>query len=168
VRAREGGCDVVCVVTGRSGNEVEKAVADLGPLIAQNENWDRGMGSSIRVGVNAITPVSAVVLLACDQLAVDEDTIRSLIQVHEQTGRVIVASQYAGTLGIPALFDQSCFAELLSLPDDRGAKAVIQSDAARVAHFDFPDGALDLDSPEDLQAWRMRANSLPTAPRSKF
>jgi molybdenum cofactor cytidylyltransferase len=155
--AREGGCEVVCVVTGRAGKEVENAVADLHPLIARNEDWERGMGSSIRVGVNAIQPVSAVVLLACDQPAVDGEVIRSLIKLHEQIGRAIVASHYMGTLGIPALFAESCFAELLSLPDERGAKAVIQRDAERVAKFEFSDGALDLDSPEDLQAWRTRS-----------
>ncbi len=154
--AREGGCDSVCVVTGHARAAVEEAVADLSPLIAHNEDWREGMGRSIRLGLGAVQPVSAVILLACDQPAVDGNVIRSLIERYAQTGHAIVASHYLGTLGIPALFDRSCFAELRLLPDERGAKAVIQADAARVSSFDFPGGALDLDTPHDLRAWRMR------------
>jgi molybdenum cofactor cytidylyltransferase len=91
---------------------------------------------------------------------VDGNFIRSLIEAHDQTARSIVAAHYSGTLGIPALFDQSCFAELQRLPDDRGAKAVIQADPGRVASVEFPGGALDLDSPSDVLAWRQRACGL--------
>ena len=154
--AHEGGCDVVCLVTGHAQTEVEHAVADLNPILAQNQEWQRGMGSSIRIGLSAVSPVSAIVLLACDQPAVNGKMIRSLIERYDQTGRAIIASHYSGTLGIPALFDHSCFAELRALADDRGAKAVIQADPARVASFEFPDGALDLDAPDDLRAWRSR------------
>src|SRR4051812_45140521 len=93
--AQEGGCQIVCVVTGHEPEAVEQAVADLSPLVARNENWPRGMGSSIRVGVCAIEPASAVILFACDQPAVHAQTIRALIEQHERTGQPIVASHYS-------------------------------------------------------------------------
>jgi molybdenum cofactor cytidylyltransferase len=154
--AQEGGCDIVCVVTGHARAAVENAVADLGPILAHNEEWPRGMGSSVRLGLSATHPVSAIVLLACDQPAVEGKVIRSLIERHDQTARAIVASHYSGTLGIPALFAQSCFEELQGLPDDRGAKAVILADPARVTPFEFPGGALDIDFPDDLRMWQTR------------
>lgn len=151
--AKEGGCDVVCVVTGHAHEAVEQAAAALSPMIVRNEHWQRGMGSSIRIGVEAVQPVSAVILMACDQPAVNSTVIRALIELHHQTGLPVVASQYADTLGIPALFDESCFAELCSLPDEHGAKAIIQARMERVAAYSFPAGALDLDRPEDVQEW---------------
>lgn len=154
--AQEGGCDVVCVVTGHAREAVERAVAALHPQLVHNEHWQRGMGGSIRLGVSAIQPVSALILLTCDQPAVNSTVVRSLIEQYDQTGRSLVASHYADTLGIPALFDQSCFAELNDLPDDRGAKPVIQAAPQRVASFDFPAGAFDLDSPEDVRAWQIK------------
>jgi molybdenum cofactor cytidylyltransferase len=159
--AKEGGCDPVCVVTGHAHREVENAVADLQPLLVHNESWQRGMGSSIRLGLNAVLPISAVILLTCDQPAVTAQVICALIELHDQTAQPIIASHYSGTLGIPALFDQSCFAELQALPDDRGAKAVIQTNPARVTPFDFPEGAFDLDSAADLHAWRDRLQQQP-------
>jgi molybdenum cofactor cytidylyltransferase len=155
--AQQGGCDVVCVVTCHAQREVESTVAALHPLLAHNEEWQRGMGTSIRLGVSSIQPVSAIILLACDQPAVNSTVIRSLIEHYHRTGLPIVASRYANTLGIPALFDQSCFPELNNLPDDRGAKPVIQADPTRVSSFDFPAGAIDLDSPEDVTAWKSAA-----------
>lgn len=154
--AQEGGCHVVCVVTGHAREAVESAVAELRPQLVHNEHWERGMGSSVRLGLIAIQPVSAIILLACDQPAVNSTVIRSLIEKYHQTGLPVVASRYADTLGIPALFDQSCFAELNDLPDDRGAKSVIQVEPKRVATFDFPAGALDLDTPEDVRAWQSK------------
>ena len=154
--ALEGGCDVVCVVTGSGGAAVERAVADLHPLLARNGDWQRGMGTSVRLGLSTVQPVSAVVLLACDQPAIDHQIVRSLLERHDQTGSPIIASSYSGTLGIPAFFERSCFAELRSLPDDRGAKAVIQADPTRVTPFEFPEGEFDLDSPADLLAWQAR------------
>ncbi|WP_395748638.1 NTP transferase domain-containing protein [Prosthecobacter sp.] len=151
--AQTGGCDVVCVVTGHARAAVESAAATFHPLFVHNEAWQRGMGSSIRVGLAALPPVSAVILLACDQPAVDATVIRSLIEHHQRTGLPVVASHYAQTLGIPALFAQPCFDELKSLSDDRGAKSVIHSKPDRVAALEFPAGALDLDTPEDLHAW---------------
>ena len=153
--AQDGGCDVVCVVTGHEREAVVAAVAPLHPMLAHNKDWHLGMGTSIRLGLSAIQPVSAVVLIACDQPLVDSTVIRALIDQHTQTGQPIVASYYAETWGIPALFDHTCFVELQNVPDERGAKAVIQANPARVASYDFPAGALDLDTPGDVEAWRL-------------
>jgi hypothetical protein len=49
--AIDGGCEIVCVVTGAEREAVKKAVADFHPLVLHNEEWRRGMGSSIRSGV---------------------------------------------------------------------------------------------------------------------
>ena len=151
--AQAGGCDRVCVVTGRAREDVEAAVADLRPIFVHNESWARGMGSSVRLGGLALQDASACVLLACDQPAVDAKVVRSLIELHDRTGCAIAASHYSETLGIPALFHASLFCELQNLPDARGAKALIEINLARVMQLEFPLGALDIDSQDDLRAW---------------
>ncbi len=64
----------------------------------------------------------------------------------------MVASAYAGTLGIPALFTRACFDRLLSLGDKQGAKALLLAPPDAAASVDFPAGALDIDTPTDYQA----------------
>src|SRR5688572_15268566 len=101
--AQEGGCDTVCVVTGHGRAAVENAVADLNPILAHNEECQRGMGSSVLLGLSAVLPVSGVILLAYDQPAVDGNIVQSLIKHHACSELAIIASQYSHTLGIPAL-----------------------------------------------------------------
>jgi molybdenum cofactor cytidylyltransferase len=156
--AREGGCKKVCVVTGASHDRVAQAVFDLRPIVIRNRNWSRGIGGSIRLGVSRLPDVSAIVFLTCDQPGLDAEIIRALIARHEETGRAIVASRYANALGTPALFERSCFAALQNLPDESGAKSLIETEPSQVAQIDFPAGALDLDSPADLQMWRDRCS----------
>jgi molybdenum cofactor cytidylyltransferase len=125
--AQEAGCKPVCVVTGQAHDEVTQAVADLSPVVVRNENWRRGIGSSIQLGIEQLSDVCAgVMMLACDQPAVEAGIIRALIEKHEKTGRPIIASHYADTLGIPAFFHRSIFPELLQLPLESGAKRLIE------------------------------------------
>jgi molybdenum cofactor cytidylyltransferase len=51
--------------------------------------------------------------------------LRQLIQMHLENKKPIVVSAYADTLGVPALFDRSCFGDLLQLTGDSGAKGII-------------------------------------------
>ena len=73
-----------------------------------------GTGSAhrFRAGVKKllenVRDQKAVVLLVCDQPFVTICTINGLITVREKTNKSIVASTYADTLGVPALFAH-CF-----------------------------------------------------------
>jgi hypothetical protein len=85
-------------------------------------------------------------LLVCDQPFVDANTIRSLIALRQTTRKDIIASSYANTLGVPALFDGSLFQELLSLGDEAGAKPIVLRNCRRVAKLPFREGKVDIDS----------------------
>ena len=50
---------------------------------------------------------------------------------------------------VPALFDASLFSELLDLKGDRGAKSILEKYAAETLRVQFPDGKIDIDTPED-------------------
>jgi molybdenum cofactor cytidylyltransferase len=121
-------------------------------MIVENAEWRNGMGTSIRRGLQQLPrSVDAVVLLACDQPFVDASIVGKLIAAWEETGRPITASCYANTLGVPALFDRSCFEALLNLADDSGAKSLIAARSDDVASIAFEDGAIDIDTPADFQ-----------------
>jgi len=147
--ASEGGCTAIVVVVG---GERERIAADLDGTAAQivyNPDWEHGVGTSIRCGLAHLSSLEAVVVMACDQPLVDADLIRALISQQEVSEKPIVASSYAQTLGIPALFDRSCFDALRRLPDDSGAKGLIQTDLSQVACVEFEPAAIDIDTPED-------------------
>ena len=124
----------------------------LRPTIIRNGEWRRGLGTSIRRGLEQLPNfVEAVVLLTCDQPYLDASIVSQLIAARIETGKPIVASRYADTLGVPALFDRSCFDDLLALPDDSGAKSLIAARPNDIAAIPFEKGAIDIDTPSDFQ-----------------
>jgi CTP:molybdopterin cytidylyltransferase MocA len=43
------------------------------------------------------------------------------------------------------------FPHLLAVNEDHGARRILERNAEQVAPVDFPEGGLDLDTPEDLK-----------------
>jgi molybdenum cofactor cytidylyltransferase len=152
--AADGGCLSVTVVVGEFRDRIEMELQQTPAVVVDNPAWPRGLGTSIRCGLRHLLAsrpeLEAVVVLACDQPFVDGNVLKSLIAQWENSGKPIVASSYAGTLGIPALFDRACFESLLALPDESGAKSLIESRSAEVARVEFEKGAIDIDTPADL------------------
>jgi molybdenum cofactor cytidylyltransferase len=164
--AAEAGCDPVIVVVGPVSDTIRSEVAiresrissssalwdGARTTIIENAEWRDGVGTSIRRGLQHVPEsVEAVVLIACDQPFVDASVIVGLIAAHEKTGKPMIASSYANTLGVPALFDRSCFGDLLALPADSGAKTLMTARPNDVAAVAFEQGAIDIDTPEDFE-----------------
>jgi molybdenum cofactor cytidylyltransferase len=153
--ASEAGCSPVVVVIGSEDEKLHRELDRTNVIRAQNQQWKRGIGSSIRCGIQALIKnaldVEASVLLVCDQPEVDARVIERLIALRETTGKSIVASSYADTLGVPAVFDRSLFGELLALGDEAGAKPVISRNRNRVEQCPLPRGEIDIDTREDWE-----------------
>jgi molybdenum cofactor cytidylyltransferase len=161
--AHEAGCSPVVVVIGDNGEKIHRELAHANVIEVQNRDWQRGIGSSIRSGVQALSDhapdVEATFLLVCDQPAVNARLIERMIATHMATKKDIVASSYADTVGVPALFDRSLFGDLLSLGDEAGAKSIILRSPERVAQLAFPEGAIDIDTWEDWEKFNKDLSS---------
>ena len=155
----------VVVVLGAHSEKIRPALEDSRTLIAENPNWREGMASSLHAGLNTLLAahpaISAVIFLVCDQPLLSANTLANIIATHEQTGRPIVASEYSGALGVPALFARSIFPELLALSGAQGAQQIIEAYRENAIGIPFPEGAIDLDTPADYAAFG--ENSLATA-----
>src|SRR5262245_12782516 len=75
--AQEAGCNPVVIVTGARAEEMDEELHELDLREVNNPEWESGMGSSIRAGVQAILKandkISALVLMLCDQPFVTSD-----------------------------------------------------------------------------------------------
>ncbi len=154
--ADEAGCSPIAVVIGSDAKKIARELEQTNAIAAvDNKNWRNGIGTSIRIGaqslIDHVPNLDAVMLLVCDQLLVDTEVIKQLIARYGETVKTIIASSYSGTLGVPALFDRSYFDDLLTLPDDSGAKSIILSNRERVAEFPFPQGKIDIDTLADYE-----------------
>lgn len=153
--ALTSGCHPVVVVLGAHAEQAGEELHDLPVQGVVNPRWPEGMGSSIRCGMDALiaglagAEVEAVVLTVCDQPYFSAEIICELIAAHEQSSSRIVAAEYGGTRGVPALFSRALFPELLALEGQDGARRVIQARAEETIGVPFPEGAIDLDTPEE-------------------
>ena len=113
------------------------------------------MGGSLKAGLRYLlalsTSIDAIIILVCDQPAVTSTYLSGIIQQYKATRKAIVASFYSDAPGVPALFDKAMFAELLNMNDAHGAKKIIQQNIAGTKLVQFPQGSIDLDTPEDYQ-----------------
>jgi molybdenum cofactor cytidylyltransferase len=141
----------VVVVTGRDHDRIANELHGLPVTVVPNDQWLRGIGSSIRCGIEALGKCDAAVLLACDQPHVSEQIVRQLIAAHEMTRKPIVISAYAETVGIPALFSKYFFSELRAIDDENGAKSIILAHEGETIAVPFEAGRFDVDTPGDLQ-----------------
>lgn len=145
--------DHCTVVLGNAAESCGAEVANLPLRLEVNPGWRDGLASSIRAGMNAVRrhhpDLDAVILAPCDQPFLSSAVLNSLMQVHLSTDSGIVASSYAETLGVPALFSAAWFERLASLQGDRGAKVLFDTAGAGLISVPFPQGATDVDTAED-------------------
>ena len=149
--AFEAGCSPVVVVLGAEAECLRDELTGLSVSVVVNGDWKEGISSSIRAGLAHVN-AERILLLSCDQPRVDGPALKRLVDLGLTSGKPIVASAYADTLGVPALFDRSLFGELLQLRGDEGAKRIILAQPERVARFAFPAAAIDIDTPADLRS----------------
>ncbi len=146
--------DPLVVVVGALGAEIEGALHGLPVRLVRNPAPERGMASSIAVGIAALdeNAVDAALVLLVDQPKLTTSHLATLVDASEEATRV-TASAWDDALGPPALFPRAHWAALASLAGDRGARAWLR-EHPDVVPISFPGGAFDLDTPEDLAALR--------------
>lgn len=161
--AFDAGCRPIAVVLGAGAADMAEQIADLGAEPVLNPEPRRGIGSSIRCGARRLLEgspkLSSVLILLCDQPLVRADDLGNLIAARAASGQPVCVSEYAGTIGPPVLIDASLLPDLLTLPDDQGAKALWTRRPEIVERVPCSHAAVDVDTPED---WR-RLNDGPMA-----
>lgn len=151
--AIEAGIESVIVVLGAYATSVESFLADIPQLtVAINGNWQRGQASSIHTGIERArgSKFDAALIMLADQPKIEASSIRSLLDRFDENHRV-VASQYNGILGAPAIFGAEYFDKLLELTGDHGAGRWLRSNERSVTAVKMDEAAIDIDTPDDLK-----------------
>ncbi len=141
----------VTVVTGAHAVEVESDLADRKVIFVHNPDWQSGMASSLRVGVNAAadSPADALLVMLCDQPLITLDDLVRLADVWQNQPNCPVAAGYGAICGVPAIIPAALLPELSALQDDSGARAFLRNrDDVQVV--DISTALLDIDTVEDL------------------
>ena len=148
--------DPVVIVLGANADQISKEIDRSKINVVINTEWEEGMASSVRNGLNELLFISpsidAVILMVCDQPHISSELINDVIDKQKESGKTIVTSNYGETFGPPALFHKSLFHELMQLKGDVGARKIIQHHSDEVATVLFTKGKIDIDTKEDYDA----------------
>jgi molybdenum cofactor cytidylyltransferase len=145
----------ILVVIGHRQEEVRAALSGLPVVCARNPDHERGLSTSVRVGVESLDGgVEGVLVCLGDMPFVRASELDALITVFEASGgEAIVVPTHDGRRGNPVLWPRSLFPELLGLDGDEGARGILGKHASRVRSvvIDAPSVLVDIDTPDDLE-----------------
>jgi CTP:molybdopterin cytidylyltransferase MocA len=139
----ESGCaEVVAVV--RAGTRVDGAV------VIVNSDPDRGMGSSLRLGLAAASGDRAAIVLV-DTPGITADAVRRTLEV----GAPVAVATYGGRRGHPVVIDRPLWTNVATLAEgDAGARVFLREHPELVTEVPCPGDLADIDTAEDLARYQ--------------
>jgi molybdenum cofactor cytidylyltransferase len=159
-RTKEFAVDEIWVVLG---HELERIVAetDLSEVgIIENPEWEEGIASSLRVGLDALTRLSRcerVLIVIGDQPAISTEVVEELMMSHAKAGYPVTRPKYRYITGNPVIVERSLWPRIMSLGGDEGAARLFQAHPEWVNEVWFADPApRDVDTEIDVSDLRPR------------
>ncbi|HLO43180.1 MAG TPA: nucleotidyltransferase family protein [Leadbetterella sp.] len=144
----------VTVVVGANKTKIVPMLENIPIGIIDNPDWQKGMGSSIKMGLVGSYLVTkgfdGLIFMTSDMPFVNAAIINKLIETaREFPDKTIIASKYSGTLGVPVLYKKERFEDILDMKPEHGAKQFFNKYPEEIVTVDFDLGAVDLDTKED-------------------
>lgn len=153
------GVDEVAVVLGHHADAVEAAVRPFPITIVHNPTPDDGQASSVRIGLQALSPkLDAVIVALADQPLIDAQDIVALIGAFKKRGDAAmvvprVTDEGGQALpGNPVIFTAALREAWLAGAADLACRRWRQDHPEQVRWFDTDNRRyrIDIDTPEDL------------------
>ncbi|TBO42900.1 nucleotidyltransferase family protein [Pedobacter kyonggii] len=151
--ALETHCKPIIVVLGANAKEIARQHQHDQVNFVINESWGNGMASSIVAGLSTMiknnSEIESIIIAVADQAFIKMSNFNNLIEKQKETGKNIIASTYAETIGTPVLFKKDYFEALLSLTGAEGAKKILKQYPLDVEAVVFEHGEIDIDTETD-------------------
>lgn len=152
--------DETWVVLGSRLDDVMRTVDLAGFGIIENPEWEEGLASSLRVGLDALTRLSraeATFIVLGDQPEIPDDVPAKLVEVWKKKRTLAVVPKYRYTAGNPVLVSRELWPRLMSLAGDEGARRLLQAHPEWVEEVwieSLP--PRDIDTESDIEELRPR------------
>jgi nicotine blue oxidoreductase len=151
---RKGGCARIHVVLGAEAAAVRERAVLPGCVLVDNPEWARGMGSSLRAGLESLagTEARAALVSLVDQPGIGAEAVARVLAAYTSEDSLAAAS-YDGERGHPVLFGARHWAGVVaSATGDQGARAYLKDHAGVLTLVECGDVAepYDIDTESDL------------------
>lgn len=141
------------LVTGADAALIVDAVAGLGAEEILNRDWALGLSSSLKCAATALSGFGgAVLVLGCDQPALDAHHLQALLRGAGTAASGCAATAHGDAAGIPAVVTMALMQACVQLQGDRGLGAQLTNMGDAVWRMDAPELRLDIDHEDDVAA----------------
>ncbi|MBF2760162.1 MAG: nucleotidyltransferase family protein [Ectothiorhodospiraceae bacterium AqS1] len=144
----------IVAVTGFEAERVEGALQGLDLRIVHNEDYQEGMGASLRCAFAALPEdIDAAIVCLGDMPLIRVRHIERIRAAFDPSrGREICVPVFDGRRGNPVLFSKRFFPKMAALGGDIGGRGLLERYEEFVFERAMDDAAtlVDIDSPEDI------------------
>lgn len=153
------GVDEVAVVLGHHADAVEAAVRAFPITLVRNPDPDAGQPSSVRIGLQALSPkLDAVMVALADQPLIDEQDVIALIGAFKKRGDAsmvvprVQRPDGQSAPGNPVIFDAALRDEWLAGDANLACRRWRDAHPDKVHWFETDNQryGIDIDTPEDM------------------
>jgi molybdenum cofactor cytidylyltransferase len=132
----------ITIVLGAGAEIIRPKLPPFRGLVVVNDAWEAGQLSSLAAGLRAIGPESGggALVWPVDRPLVSRETIAALLGAFRKHTAKIIVPVHGGRRGHPVIFPSKYFGELLSAPNDVGARQILR---------DHPEAVLEVESQEE-------------------
>ena len=142
----------IIVVLGHKPIELKSIVENHGAIIVVNPNYEEGMISSVKAGVQKVTTNASFLCLG-DQVILNKEIFTKMMHVMKtKTDAMIVSPVYKERRGHPVLFREKTFSKILNLNPKQTLKEVVSMYEEN--HLEVEGDifcTFDIDTPRDLK-----------------
>lgn len=150
--------DYIYCVLGANADKIKREITSENIQFIENKNFENGLSSSIVAGIEYFKKYNlnfdGIFILLADQPAIETEYLKAMIALFEENPSTIIASNYGDALGVPAIFSEKYFSELLLIKGDKGAKEFINQKRNEVIYPKKTTNFLDIDTKEDLELFK--------------
>lgn len=140
--AQRAGLEPVIAVVSGAPDAPDSVVAVVNP------KPERGLSSSLQLGIGAVPPRRAALVLLVDQPTLAPENIAAVLAARGT--RPILAARSGGRLAPPVLLEPEAFPVVATLAGDIGLREVFHRNPDLVHAVAVPMHAPDIDTAEDL------------------
>ena len=132
--------------------EIAEMARSRGFVVKINQEPERGLSNTIRIGIEALLDMDALLFLVADQPMLRQETIQNVVALYRAHPDRIVIAGHEGRRGNPCIFPREFNEELLALTGDMGGVVVIKAHEDRILCYHVEDvrELIDIDTEHTL------------------
>ena len=155
----------IFVVLGHREMEIRQTLSGSGVQYAINENYQRGMLSSVKAGLALVSPNADAALFALvDQPMITKDVIDTLIYAFVEGEKGVALPTYKGKRGHPVIISAKYFEDVMQLDEasPEGMRQFIAAHPNDTLEVPVDTTAVieDIDLPEDYERLSKQAQPI--------